>query len=84
MLGRRQEINLQLTELLDSALLGFCLWFAHFLRSVFAARFWPELVEIPPLEELYWVMAVVVPLTPVVLEYRGFYSNLYHKTPGRG
>ena len=82
MLGRRQEINLQLTELLDSALLGFCLWFAHFLRSVFAARFWPELVEIPPLEELYWVMAVVVPLTPVVLEYRGFYSNLYHKTPG--
>ena len=81
MLGRRQEINLQLTELIDSALLGFCLWFAHFLRSVLAEYFWPELVEIPPLSELYWVIAVVVPFTPVVLEFRGFYSNLYHKTP---
>jgi exopolysaccharide biosynthesis polyprenyl glycosylphosphotransferase len=83
MLGRRQEINLQLTELLDSALLGFCLWFAHFLRSAFTTYFWPDLVEIPPIEELYWVIAVVVPFTPIVLEYRGFYSNLYHKTPAK-
>lgn len=83
MLGRRQEINLQLTELLDSALLGFCLWFAHFLRSVLAPYFLPGLIEIPPIEELYWVMAVVIPFTPVVLEHRGFYSNLYHKTPAR-
>ncbi len=81
MLGRRQEINLQLTELFDSALLGFCLWFAHFLRSTLAPYFWPNLVEIPPIEELYWVIAVVVPFTPIVLEYRGFYTNLYHKTP---
>lgn len=83
MLGRRQEINLQLTELLDSALLAFCLWFAHFLRASLARHFWPELVEIPPIDELYWVMAVVVPFTPVVLEMRGFYSNLFHKTPGK-
>ncbi len=83
MLGRRQEINLQLTELLDSALLAFCLWFAHFLRSVFGPYVWPELVAIPPLDEFYWVMSVVVPFTPLVLEYRGFYSHLYHKTPAK-
>lgn len=83
MLGRRQEINLQLTELFDSALLGFCLWFAHFLRASVAPHFWPDMVAIPPLEELYWVMAVVVPFTPVILEFRGFYSNLYHKSPGK-
>jgi exopolysaccharide biosynthesis polyprenyl glycosylphosphotransferase len=81
MLGRRQEINLQLTELLDSALLAFCFWFAYFLRADFAPFFWPEMVEIPPLEQFYWVMAVVVPFTPVVLEFRGFYTHLYHKTP---
>lgn len=83
MLGRRQEINLQLTELLDSALLGFCLWFAHFLRATFAPLIWPDIVEIPPLAELYWVIAVVVPFMPVVLEYLGFYNNLFHKTPAQ-
>ncbi len=83
MLGRRQEINLQLTELLDSSLLGFCLWFAHFLRSTFAPLIWPGIVEIPSLEQFYWVIAIVVPFMPVVLEYRGFYNNLFHKSPAQ-
>lgn len=83
MLGRRQEINLQLTRLLDSSLLGFSLWFAHFLRSSLAPQFWPGLVEIPPIEELFWVMAVIVPFMPEVLEMRGFYANLYYKTTAR-
>lgn len=81
MLGRRQEINLQLTQLLDSTLLGFCLWFAHFLRSAILPQFWPDMVSIPSLDRLYWVMAVVVPFTPLILEWRGFYSNLYYKSP---
>lgn len=81
MLGRRQEINLQLTQLLDSALLIFCLWLAHFVRSVILPQAWPDLVEIPPVEKLYWIMAIVGPFTPLVLEARGFYANLYHKTP---
>lgn len=82
MLGRKQEINLQLTELLDSALLAFCLWFGHFLRADLVPVFFPEAVEIPPLEKFYWVIAVVAPFTPIVLEARGFYSNIYNKTPG--
>jgi exopolysaccharide biosynthesis polyprenyl glycosylphosphotransferase len=83
MLGRRQEINLQLTELIDSALLGFCLWFAHFVRSCLAPTFLEGLVEIPPFEDFYWLMAVIAPFTPIVLEGRGFYSNLVNKHPGR-
>jgi exopolysaccharide biosynthesis polyprenyl glycosylphosphotransferase len=83
MLGRKQEINLQLTELLDSALLAFCLWFGHFLRSRLVPVFVPDVAEIPPLEKFYWVIAVVAPFTPIVLEARGFYSNLVNKTPGR-
>lgn len=83
MLGRKQEINLQLTELFDSALLAFCLWFGHFLRSEFVPVFVPEVVEIPPMEKFYWVMAVVAPFTPIVLEARGFYTNLANKTPAR-
>ncbi|MCW0220495.1 MAG: sugar transferase, partial [Prosthecobacter sp.] len=83
MLGRRQEINLQLTQLLDSALLIFCLWLAHFVRSAVLPEIWPDLVEIPPVGQLYWIMAVVGPFTPLVLEARGFYANLYHKTPAQ-
>ncbi|MFO1485232.1 MAG: sugar transferase [Verrucomicrobiaceae bacterium] len=83
MLGRKQEINLQLTELFDSALLAFCLWFGHFLRSRLVPVFMPEAVEIPPLEKFYWVIAVVAPFTPIALEARGFYSNLANKTLAR-
>lgn len=83
MLGRKQEINLQLTELLDSALLAFCLWFGHYLRYRLVPVFIPDAAEIPPLEKFYWVIAVVAPFTPIVLEARGFYSNLSNKTLGR-
>ncbi len=83
MLGRKQEINLQLTELFDSALLAFCLWFGHFLRSELVPVFIPNVTEIPPFDKFYWVIAVVAPFTPIVLEARGFYSNLYNKHPGR-
>ncbi|WP_300932308.1 sugar transferase [Prosthecobacter sp.] len=74
---------MQLTELLDSALLAFCLWFGHFLRADLVPVFFPDAVEIPPMEKFYWVIAVVAPFTPIVLEARGFYSNIYNKTPGR-
>ncbi|MHB1078240.1 MAG: sugar transferase [Prosthecobacter sp.] len=74
---------MQLTELLDSALLAFCLWFGHFLRADLVPVFFPGAVEIPPMEKFYWVIAIVAPFTPIVLEARGFYSNIYNKTPGR-
>ena len=83
MLGRKQEINLQITELFDSALLAFCLWFGHFLRSELVPVFLPDVAEIPPLEKFYWVIAVVAPFTPIALEARGFYANIHNKTPGR-
>lgn len=83
MLGRKQEINLQLTELLDSALLAFCLWFGHFLRSRVVPIFMPDAMEIPSLDKFYWVVAVVAPFMPIALEARGFYSNLSNKTLAR-
>jgi exopolysaccharide biosynthesis polyprenyl glycosylphosphotransferase len=83
MLGRRQEINLQLTELTDSGLLAFFLWFGHYLRSELALHFFPNLGAIPPFSESLWLLAVIVPFTPVILESRGFYTNLISKTPAR-
>jgi hypothetical protein len=48
MLGRKQEINLQLTEIFDSSVLAFSLWFSHYLRSKVVPMFMPEAIEIPP------------------------------------
>jgi len=83
MLGRKQEINMQLTELTDSAILAFSLWFGHFLRARLALIFFPEWDVVPAFGEFVWIMAVVVPFGPIILEARGFYSNLLNKTTGK-
>ncbi|MBK8090528.1 MAG: sugar transferase [Verrucomicrobiaceae bacterium] len=83
MLGRKQEINLQLTEIFDSAILAFCLWFSHYLRDRVVPIFMHDVPAIPGFEEFYWVLAIVPLFTPIALEARGFYSNIYNKTLGR-
>ena len=83
MLGRRQEINLQLTELVDSTIIAASLWVAYVLRAHVLQHFFPDLEIIPPFTEFFWVAAVLVPFTPIVLEARGFYKNLPNKPLGR-
>jgi exopolysaccharide biosynthesis polyprenyl glycosylphosphotransferase len=83
MLGRRQEINLQLTELVDSVIIAAALWIAYVIRVYIVQRYAPSLEIIPPFTEFFWVIAVVVPFTPIVLEHRGFYSNILNKSVAR-
>ena len=80
MLGRKQEINLQLTELVDSALLALALWASHVIRAKILQPLFPDLEMVAPFAELFWVMAVIVPFTPIVLEARGFYNNILNKS----
>ncbi|MBL9114661.1 MAG: sugar transferase [Verrucomicrobiaceae bacterium] len=80
MLGRRQEINLQLTELVDSALLAAALWLSYVFRAYFLQSQFPDLELIPAFDEFLWVFAVVVPFTPIVLESRGFYNGILNKS----
>jgi exopolysaccharide biosynthesis polyprenyl glycosylphosphotransferase len=84
MLGRRQEINLQLTELVDSALIAFAVWFSHFVRTRILQPVFPDMEVIPPFADFFWVMAIMVPFTPIVLEARGFYNHILNKNPLRG
>ena len=79
MLGRRQEINLQLNQLIDCALLVLCAWVAYWLRADVATAIWPELEKLPPFPRFYWLVSVIAPFTPVILESRGFYENLLSK-----
>ncbi len=80
MIGRRQEINLQLTELVDSAILAASLWVSYVLRAYVMQSYFPKMEVIPPFQDFFWVAAVVVPFTPIMLESRGFYDNLINKS----
>jgi len=82
MLGRRQEFNIQLHQLIDSLLLLAAFWISHNLR--WNATSWFE--GLPPIRafpEFVWIAAIIVPLTPIVLEINGYYTNPQQKTIGQ-
>jgi exopolysaccharide biosynthesis polyprenyl glycosylphosphotransferase len=80
MLGRRQEINLQLNQLADFMILAASMRLAHWLRAVLGPKLFPSLEDVPGFADFFWVLAVIAPFTPLILESRGFYSNVLNKT----
>ncbi len=89
MLGRKQEINLQINQILDSCLIALAFWLCHSIR--YYNQEWFEAVElagvvgaaggnIPPLGDFFWLMAIIVPFTPVILEMNGYYDHVLQKT----
>jgi exopolysaccharide biosynthesis polyprenyl glycosylphosphotransferase len=80
MLGRRQEINLQLSQLADFMIIAVSMRAAYWLRAVLGPMLFPRIEEVPPFAEFFWVLAVIAPFTPLILESRGFYSNVLNKT----
>jgi exopolysaccharide biosynthesis polyprenyl glycosylphosphotransferase len=79
MFGKRQEINLQISQLLDSLLIFLAFVITHGFRDSLNHWF-PNLQEIPEFKEFTWLMAVLVPFTPLVLEAHGYYRNLLGKS----
>ncbi|MEZ5301697.1 MAG: hypothetical protein R3F11_13760 [Verrucomicrobiales bacterium] len=92
MTGRRKEINLQLHQILDSLIIALAFWLSHTIRMKLGPIFEniPEFWifsgltgSIPPLREFFLLMAIIVPLTPIVLEFQGFYAHPLQKTLGK-
>lgn len=84
MLGRKQEINLQINQILDSCLIAIAFWVCHSLRYYNPSGwFGPADVQIPELLDFFWMMAIVVPFTPVVLEMFGYYEHPLQKSVWR-
>ena len=75
MIGRKQEINLQINQILDGALIAFAFWLSWVIVSSFKT--------IPALDSMFWLMAIIVPFTPVVLEFQGYYDHPLQKTIGK-
>jgi len=76
---RRQEIHLQSNQFIDALLLGAVLWLAHFVRYngiVILDTLW----SIDDFSKFVWMLAVIMPFGPFMLEMQGFYKYPLEKT----
>jgi exopolysaccharide biosynthesis polyprenyl glycosylphosphotransferase len=82
MLARKQELNTQIQQLIDSFLLAFSLLSAHTLRLY--ATFWFNLTNtIDPFRNYWWLLIVVMLFGPILLDLQGFYESPLDKTKGK-
>lgn len=82
MLRRRQEISNQLQQFLDAFLLLFAFWAAHALRTASTAWFMLD-VQIPAFRQHLWMILIIMPFGPLLLEMQGFYQHPLQKHPAR-
>ena len=79
MLARRQELNTQLQVFIDAFLLAFSLWAAYALR--YYSTFWFDLSQtVDPLRNYHWLLIVIMPFGPILLDLQGFYQSPLNKT----
>ena len=79
MLDRKEELNRQMQQILDGLLMVVAFWGAHTLR--FIGNNWLIFdKQIGPFKEFQWLLFVIMPFGPIILELQGFYSHLLHKS----
>ncbi len=82
MLARKQELNTQVQQLIDSFLLAFSLLLAHTLR--FYSTQWLHLSKtIEPFGAYSWLLIVVMLFGPILLDLQGFYNSPVDKKKRR-
>ena len=82
MLARKQELNTQVQQLIDSFLLAFSLLLAHTLR--FYSTQWFHLSKtIDPFGVYSWLLIVVMLFGPILLDLQGFYNSPIDKKKRR-
>lgn len=80
MSSRKKELNVQLNQLVDAVMLGVLLWLCYYVRAVGLLKLEDNLWQIPPFYEFYWMLAILMPFGPLLLEMQGFYSHPMDKT----
>ncbi len=79
MLARKQELNTQYQQLSDALLLALSLFAAHTLR--FFGTSWFNMSEsIGPFRNYQWLLLVIMPFGPLLLDLQGFYQARLMKT----
>ncbi|HEX8680625.1 MAG TPA: sugar transferase, partial [Chthoniobacterales bacterium] len=82
MLARRQEINTQLQQIIDSVLLALTLYGTYVLR-LYATDWFNLERAIDPFSNYHWLIVVVMAFAPILLDLQGFYDSPLTKTPWR-
>lgn len=80
MIGRKQQLNLLLAQLSDGIILVLAYWLAYFLRYLGAIYFgWSPAGAF---SAFAWAMFPIMPLGPLLLDQRGYYTRPFQKTVG--
>ena len=75
MLLRDRQFRVQVNQLIDGAIFAIGLWLAWAIRYYWV-RVGPSGVDpIAPFRDYFWLCLVVIPMTPLVLEWQGFYDR---------
>lgn len=82
MLGRKQELNLQFQQISDGLLLVAAFWIAHTIRFLGTSAFVFD-KPIAPFKEFQWLLFVILPFGPIILELQGFYAPITQKTAAK-
>lgn len=82
MIARKQEIHLQLNQLIDALILGATFWACHALRhsNLFSLASLDAVTEIPEFNQFLWMLAVIMPFGPFLLELQGYYNFQLEKS----
>ncbi|MBV8213699.1 MAG: sugar transferase [Verrucomicrobia bacterium] len=73
LLGREQEIAVQVSQVADALLLVVSLWVAQVFRWYLAELF-PTIPRIDPFGAFAWLIVIIVPFGPFFLDLNGFYQ----------
>ncbi len=78
MLRRQRQLRAQIQKVIDAGLFALSFWLAHFLRSgsdlpIFTM--FGGTPVIPPFDEIAWLLLIIIPITPLLLEIQGFYNR---------
>ncbi|MEI6377424.1 MAG: sugar transferase, partial [bacterium] len=73
-MNRKQEISKDLPMIVDGLLLGCGLWLSYILRVSGIIRL-DRLGEIPEFSHNYWMLALIIPLSPLLLDLQGYYEH---------
>ncbi|MBA3960311.1 MAG: sugar transferase [Chthoniobacterales bacterium] len=79
MLARRQELNTQFQQLVDSFVMAVALFVAHALR-VLSTGWFHLSYSIDPFQNYQWLLVVIMPFGPIILDLQGFYRSPLNKT----
>jgi exopolysaccharide biosynthesis polyprenyl glycosylphosphotransferase len=73
-MNRKQEISKDVSLICDGLLLGVCLWLCYLLRISDFIQF-DGVVDIPAFSHSYWMLLVIIPGAPLLLDLFEFYAD---------